>query len=75
MAQVDEVSKGVYRISAFEPEVGITVNQFLIDDERPALIHTGLFQMYEDVRKAIAEVLDPRRLSFVVCPHSRSERR
>ncbi|MBA2377913.1 MAG: MBL fold metallo-hydrolase [Actinomycetota bacterium] len=69
MARMDEVAAGIYRISAFEPEFGITVNQFLIDDERPALIHTGLFQMYEDVRGAISEVLDPKRLSFVVCPH------
>lgn len=73
MAQVDEVSGSIYRISAYEPELGITVDQFLIDDERPALIHTGLFQMYDDVRKGMAEVLDPKRLSFVVCPHFESD--
>ena len=44
-------------------------NQFLIDAERPALIHTGMFPMYEDVRKAVAEVLDPASLAYVVCAH------
>ncbi len=69
MARVDEVAHGIYRISTVDPGFSISFNQFLIDDERPALIHTGMFPMYEDVRKAVAEVLDPKRLSYVVCPH------
>ena len=69
MAQVDNVADGIYRISTWNPGFSITFNQFLIDDERPTLIHTGMFPMYEDVRKAVAEVLDPKRLSYVVCPH------
>jgi flavorubredoxin len=69
MARVDEVAHGIYRISTMDPGFYITFNQFLIGDERPALIHTGMFPMYEDVRKAVAEVLDPKRLSYVVCPH------
>ncbi len=73
MAQVDEVSKGIYRICTFEQESGLNFNQFLIDDERPALIHTGMYPMYEDVRKAVAEVMDPSRLSYVVVPHFESD--
>lgn len=69
MAQIDEVAERIYRISAFIPEAGITFNQFLIEDERPALIHTGNYPMYEDVRKAIGEVTDPSRLAYVVVPH------
>lgn len=69
MTRIDEVAKGIYRISAFEPEFGISVNQFLIDDERPALIHTGMHPMYDSVRNAVAQVLDPKRLAYVVCPH------
>ncbi len=69
MARVDEVADGIYRISTLETETQFQYNQFLIDDERPTLIHTGMFPMYEDVRKAVAEVLDPARLAYVVCPH------
>ena len=32
---------GIYRISRVAKLYGITFSQFLIDDERPTLIHTG----------------------------------
>src|SRR5919199_918217 len=51
MAQVDEVAPGIYRISTLNEETQFQFNQFLIDGERPALIHTGMFPMYEGVRK------------------------
>ena len=69
MAQVDEVADGIYRISTFDPRKRLQFNQFLIEDELPALIHTGTYPMYEDVRRSVAEVLDPKRLAYVVCPH------
>jgi flavorubredoxin len=67
--RIDEVVDGIYRISTWTPAYGITFNQFLIDDERPALIHTGEHWRYEAVRKAVAEVLDPARLEFVALLH------
>jgi flavorubredoxin len=69
MTRIDAVADGIYRISTFEPKYGITFNQFLIDDERPAVVHTGPFQVYENVRGAIAKVLDPSRLAYVIVPH------
>ncbi len=53
MAQVDEVTDGIYRISTFNPGKQLQLNQFLIADELPALIHTGTYPMYEDVCKAM----------------------
>src|SRR5262249_56634595 len=69
MARIDHLTGGIYRISTFAPEKRISFNQFLIDDDAPALIHTGAFPMYADVRAAIAQVLDPSRLRYVVVPH------
>src|SRR5207248_8718637 len=69
MTWIDEVARGVYRISAFDPAYHISFNQYLIADERPALIHTGVYPAYEAVRKAVAQVLDPKRLAYVVVPH------
>jgi flavorubredoxin len=71
MARVDEVGAGIYRICTTMQLEGeaFQFNQFLIDDECTTLIHTGTFPMYEDVRKAVAEVLDPASLACVVCPH------
>ncbi len=68
-AQVDEVADGIYRLSTWLPESGISFNQFLIDDDRPALIHTGMHEMYQTVRDAVAEVLDPARLEYVALLH------
>jgi flavorubredoxin len=67
--RIDEVVDGIYRISTWTPGYGITFNQFLIDDERPALIHTGEHWRYDAVRNAVAQVLDPARLEFVVLLH------
>ena len=67
--RIDHIVGGIYRISTWTPEYGLTFNQFLIDDERPALIHTGEYAMYEPVRKAVAQVLDPARLACVTLLH------
>ncbi len=67
--RIDHITGGIYRISIWEPEARITFNQFLIDDERPTLIHTGTYDHYEAVRGAIGEVLDPARLQHIVLLH------
>jgi flavorubredoxin len=67
--RIDHITGGIYRISSWNPQYGITFNQFLIDDDRPALIHTGEYGMYDDVRKAVAQVLDPSKLAYVTLLH------
>lgn len=67
--RVDHITGGIYRIATMTEPYGITFNQFLIDDERPTLIHTGEYGVYENVRKAISEVLDPATLANVVLLH------
>jgi flavorubredoxin len=67
--RIDEIVDGIYRISTWQEPYGITFNQFLIADERPALIHTGMHHLYEPIRRAIGEVLDPAKLSCIVLLH------
>ena len=45
MARIDEIVDGIYRISTTFGFDGFDFqfDQFLIDDERPALIHTGMY--------------------------------
>jgi flavorubredoxin len=71
MSRVDELLDGIYRISTTVqlPDTEFQFNQFLIDDERPALIHTGMYPLYEQVRDAIGEVLDPGKLGYVILLH------
>jgi flavorubredoxin len=72
VAQIDEIVDGIYRIATTVPLDGggeFTFNQFLIDDEQPALVHTGMYGLYEDVRQAVGEVLDPGALEYVILLH------
>src|SRR5947208_15766949 len=71
MAHIDEITNGIYRISTPPTADGapITFNQFLIDDEMPTLIHTGVHGEYDKIRKAVGDVLDPARLAYVVLLH------
>jgi flavorubredoxin len=74
MTRVDEIVKGIYRISTPPGDrFPISFNQFLIDDEKPALIHTGFYQAFDAVRSAVAEVLDPKRLAYIVLGHFESD--
>jgi flavorubredoxin len=61
--RIDEIVGGIYRISTWQEPYGITFNQFLVADDRPALIHTGMHHLYDDVRKTIGQVLDPTTLT------------
>jgi flavorubredoxin len=67
--QIDEIVDGIYRISTPPDQTPITFNQFLIDDERPTLVHTGVHSAYDGIREAIGEVLDPTKLAYVVLLH------
>ena len=75
MARIDEITDGIYRISTTVDVDGgaFQFNQFLVDDERPALIHTGMYGMYEPVRDAVAEVVDPGKLGYVILLHFESD--
>jgi len=66
MAQVKQVAEGIYRISSYAPTPDMSFNQFLIDDEHPTLIPTGTYPLYEDVRQAVSEILDPSRLEYII---------
>lgn len=67
--RIDHIAGGIYRISSWSADYGITFNQFLIDDERPTLVHTGNYDQYDAIRGAIREVLDPARLANIVLLH------
>ncbi len=67
--RIDQIVGGIYRIATWQTPYGITFNQFLIDDEQPTLIHTGMHGLYDGIRKAISQVMDPARLRNIVLLH------
>ncbi len=68
-ARIDHIVGGIYRISVWSPDVGLTFNQFLIDDEAPTLVHTGRYDDYDVVVAAAGQVIDPARLANIVLLH------
>ncbi len=69
MTRVDEIGPDIFRISTFIPDGGLQVNQFLIRDEEPVLIHTGLKSLFPEVRDAVASLIDPAKLRWITGSH------
>jgi flavorubredoxin len=68
-SQIDEIQDGIYRIAGYIPDYGITFNQFLIKDEKPALIHTGPAPMFPSVQSRVKEVINLDKLRYVILLH------
>jgi flavorubredoxin len=72
-ARVDEIADGVVRISVHRPDGlpgGLVYNQFLILDERPLLVHTGMRTIFPAVLGAVRRVLNPARLAWISGGHA-----
>jgi flavorubredoxin len=69
--RIDEVARGVYRISTPVTVVpgGFTFNQYLVTDEAPLLFHTGPRRLFPLVREAVEAVLPIERLRYVGLSH------
>lgn len=66
---VTEIATDVFRISTFHPDFGIQFNQFLVRDEEPFLMHTGMRRMFATTRDAVASVIDPTTLRWIGFSH------
>lgn len=70
---VAEIADGVYRISTFHPEYQLEFNQFVVDDDEPFLMHTGMRHMFEFTKAGIAQVLDPSKIRWIGFSHFESD--
>lgn len=70
---VSEIARGVHRISTFHPAFGIQFNQFLIADDEPFLMHTGMRRMFASTLAGVRQVLDPARLRWIGFSHFESD--
>ena len=68
-----EIAPDIYRISTFHPDFGIQFNQFLIKDDEPFIMHTGMKKMFPVTREAIASLIDPSRLRWIGFSHFESD--
>jgi flavorubredoxin len=67
--RVDEIAAETFRISTFHPDFGIQFNQFLVRDEQPFLMHTGMRRMFAATRDAVARLIDPAQLAWIGFSH------
>ena len=68
-SKVTEIARDVYRISTFNPDFGIQFNQFLIKDDEPFIMHTGLKKMFEITREAVAKIINPASVRWIGFSH------
>ena len=70
--RVDEIAPKIYRLSTFLPALGpkgFQFNQFLVDAEQPLLFHCGQRALFPAVSKAVARLMDLRRLRWIAFSH------
>jgi flavorubredoxin len=72
-SKVTEIAADVFRISTFHPEYGIQLNQFLVRDDEPFIMHTGLKKMFPITLEGISSVIDPARLRWIGFSHFESD--
>ena len=70
---VFEIAPDVYRLSTFNPAFGIQFNQFLVKDDEPFLMHTGMKKMFPATLDALASVIDPATLRWIGFSHFESD--
>jgi flavorubredoxin len=68
-ATVTEIAPDTFRLSAFNPDYGIQFNQFLVRDDEPFLMHTGLKRMFPTTLAAVRTLIDPATLRWIGYSH------
>jgi flavorubredoxin len=66
---VTEIAPDTFRLSTFHPDFGIQFNQFVIADDEPFLMHTGMKRMFPLTLAAVRQVLDPATLRWIGYSH------
>ena len=68
-ATTTEIAPDVFRISVFPPGAPISFGCFLIRDEQPAMVETGLPGLFDLVHDAVRRLIDPAKLRYLIIPH------
>lgn len=72
-SKVTEIAPDVFRISTFHPDYGIQFNQFLVRDDEPFLMHTGLKKMFPITLEGVSSVIEPSKLRWIGFSHFESD--
>ena len=72
-SKIMEIAPDIYRISIFHPDFGIQFNQFLIKDDEPFIMQTGMKKMFPLTHEAVASLIEPSRLRWIGFSHFESD--
>jgi flavorubredoxin len=66
---IDEITKGIYRLSTYIDDADFTFNQYLINAEQPLLFHCGMRSLFPLVSAAVSQVTPITRLRWISFGH------
>lgn len=69
MTSVVEIAPDVYRLCTYNAGADLQFCQFLFKDDEPLLFHTGHRRSFQDVRDAVARVVDPTTVRWIGHSH------
>jgi flavorubredoxin len=69
MARVEEIAPDLFRISIFAGAANLQFNHFLVRDDEPLLMHTGLRGMFREVREAVERLAPAAKLRHIAFSH------
>src|SRR5436309_13033050 len=76
MIDAHEIATGIHRIALYDETdmadmspPGVTTNLFVVSATQPAIIQTLPRRTFQPVSDAVAGVVDPAALRYIVVPH------
>lgn len=69
MATVTEIAQDIYRINIEAPGSAVTYSFFVIKDDLPTLVETGMNRMFDESLEAVKQLVDPSTLRYILVPH------
>ncbi|MBX3306215.1 MAG: MBL fold metallo-hydrolase [Nitrospira sp.] len=73
MTKITEIAPDLFRLTTFVEPFNIQFSQFLVRDDQPLLFHTGPRALFQEVKSAVASLIDPRTLRWIGFSHFESD--
>jgi flavorubredoxin len=69
MATITEIAQDIYRVNIEVSGSPVTYSFFVIKDDQPTLVETGMNRMFDESLEAVKQIIDPSKLRYVLVPH------
>lgn len=69
MATLTEIAQDIFRINLAPSGRPITYSLFVIRADEPTLVETSFGRYFDEVKEAVAKVVDPAKIRHILVPH------